>query len=172
MDRQGMLRASSIPIMTVLSLALISCGTNLPWLIGRDSRMVAEADRAVSAAEPLGTGLEQPVYDAETAKNEACKFIYDEMSERMGRKPRFAEQFRTDRRRSSFCWCRCPMSNAAPARSTPTRPPLSHWSTGSSRWASCRPALTRPRHDGRLTRWRSMTPAPALPAPARRASRR
>jgi hypothetical protein len=82
--------------ITALSLALTSCGTNLPWLIAEDSRLVAEADHAVSTAETLGTGLEQPVYAAEATKSEACKFIYDEVSERLGRKPRFAEQFRSD----------------------------------------------------------------------------
>jgi hypothetical protein len=91
-----MTRARSVATIAGLSLALTSCGTNLPWLVARDSRLMAVADRAVSAAEPLGTGLEQPVYDAETVKNDACKFIYDEMSERMGRRPRFAERFRSD----------------------------------------------------------------------------
>src|SRR5262245_19694063 len=96
MDRGGMASANSVLTITTLTLALTSCGNNLPWLITQNSRLVAEADRAVSAAEPLGTGLEQPVYEAETAKNDACKFIYDEMSERMDRESRFAERFRTD----------------------------------------------------------------------------
>jgi hypothetical protein len=91
-----MTKARSVLAIPVLSLALTSCGTNLPWLIAEDSRLVTEADRAVSAAETLGTGLEQPVYKAEATKTEACKFIYDEVSERLGRKPRFAEQFRSD----------------------------------------------------------------------------
>jgi hypothetical protein len=82
--------------IAALALALTSCGTNLPWLMAEDSHLVTEADGAVSAAERLGTGLEQPVYAAEATKNEACQFIYDEVNQHIGRKPRFAEQFRSD----------------------------------------------------------------------------
>jgi hypothetical protein len=88
--------ARRILTITALALALISCGTNLPWLIAEDSRLVTEADHAVTAAERQGTGMEQPVYEAEATKSEACKFIYDEVSQRLDREPRFAEQFRSD----------------------------------------------------------------------------
>jgi hypothetical protein len=79
-----------------LALALGGCGTNVRSLMAEDSRLVVEADRAVGVAETLGSGLEQPVYDAEENKGEACKFINDAVVDRMEREPTFGEQFTTD----------------------------------------------------------------------------
>jgi hypothetical protein len=78
------------------ALALGGCGTNVRSLMAEDSRLVMEADHAVGVAETLGSGLEQPVYDAETTKGEACKFINDAVVDRMERDPSFGEQFTTD----------------------------------------------------------------------------
>jgi hypothetical protein len=78
------------------ALALAGCGTNVPALMARDSHLVVEADRAIGVAENLGTGLEQPVYEAEATKGEACKFINDAVVDRMARDPSFGEQFTTD----------------------------------------------------------------------------
>jgi hypothetical protein len=85
-------------ILTIIGigLALGGCGTNVRSLMAEDSRLVVEADRAVGVAETLGTGLEQPVYDAEAVKGEACKFINDAVVDLMEREPTFGEQFTID----------------------------------------------------------------------------
>jgi hypothetical protein len=79
-----------------IALALNGCGTNVRSLLAEDSRLVVEADRAVGVAETLDSGLEQPVYEAEAAKGEACKFINDAVVDHMERDPSFGEQFTTD----------------------------------------------------------------------------
>jgi hypothetical protein len=78
------------------AFALGGCGTNVRSLMTQDSHLVIEADRAVSVAETLGTGLEQPVYDAEATKGEACQFINDAVVDQMEREPTFGEQFASD----------------------------------------------------------------------------
>jgi hypothetical protein len=78
------------------AFALGGCGTNVRSLMTQDGHLVVEADRVVSVAETLGTGLEQPVYDAEAAKGEACQFINDAVMDQMEREPTFGEQFKSD----------------------------------------------------------------------------
>lgn len=77
-------------------LALAGCGTNLRWLMVKDSRLVIEADRVVSTAETLATGIEQPVYEAEAVKIEACRFLYEAVLQRLERAPTFGEEFLSD----------------------------------------------------------------------------
>jgi hypothetical protein len=91
-----MSRARRLLSIIGLALALGGCGTNVRSLMAEDSRLVVEADRAVGVAETLGSGLEQPVYDAEQTKGEACKFINDAVVDRIERDPSFGEQFTTD----------------------------------------------------------------------------
>ncbi len=76
--------------------ALAGCGTNVKWLLAEESRLTPEADRLATAAEVLGTGIEQPVYDAEDAKLGACRFLNEATVERMQREPTFGEQFVSD----------------------------------------------------------------------------
>jgi hypothetical protein len=87
-------------ILTIIgfgvAFALGGCGTNVLALIAQDSHLVIEADRTVGVAETLGTGLEQPVYEAEAAKGDACRFINDAVVDQMEREPTFGEQFKTD----------------------------------------------------------------------------
>jgi hypothetical protein len=79
-----------------LCAALAGCGTNVKWLLTEQSRLTPEADRLATIAEALGTGIEQPVYDAEDAKLEACRFLNEAAAERMQRSPTFTEQFVSD----------------------------------------------------------------------------
>jgi hypothetical protein len=77
-------------------LLLGGCGTNVNWILAEESRIVAEADPLLQAAEEQGTGLEQPVYAAEDAKAEACAFLHAAAADRMRRDPGFGEQFVSD----------------------------------------------------------------------------
>jgi len=84
---------------TVLLLAgslLSGCGTNVKWLLSEEGRLTADADRVATAAETLGTGLEDRVYDAEDVKLEACRFLTEATVDRMQREPSFGEQFMSD----------------------------------------------------------------------------
>lgn len=76
--------------------ALPGCGTNVQWLLTEEGRLTSEADRLATAAEPLGTGVEEKVYVAEDAKLEACRFLTEATVERMQREPSFGEQFVSD----------------------------------------------------------------------------
>jgi len=88
--------------LSALALLLVSCllggcGTNVQWLLAEQGRLTPEADRLASAAEPLGTGLEKPVYDAEDAQLEACRFLTEATVERMQQQdPSFGQQFVSD----------------------------------------------------------------------------
>lgn len=77
-------------------LALTACGTDVQWLLKRDSKLVAEADEAATAAEALDPDLATPLYDAEDVKREACQSIYASISELMQRRPSFGEQLASD----------------------------------------------------------------------------
>jgi len=77
-------------------LLLGGCGTNVPWLMAEDSRLTTEADRLTAAAEPLASGIETPVYDAEDAKIQACRFLQEAVAQGMEKTPTFGEQFLSD----------------------------------------------------------------------------
>jgi hypothetical protein len=76
--------------------ALAGCGTNVQWLLAEEGRLTPEADRLATTAETLGTGMEQPVYDAEDAKLEACRFLNEATVDRMQNEPSFGGQFVSD----------------------------------------------------------------------------
>ncbi len=96
--------AATAPLRTPLSafalLLLCSlpagCGTNVQWLLAEQGRLTPEADRLATAAEALGTGVEQPVYDAEDTQLAACRFLTEATIERMQQDPSFGEQFVSD----------------------------------------------------------------------------
>jgi hypothetical protein len=85
------------PLALVLLCSLLAgCGTNVQWLLTEQGRLTPEADRLAMAAEDLGTGIEQPVYDAEDGQLAACRFLTEATVEGMQRKPSFGEQFVSD----------------------------------------------------------------------------
>jgi hypothetical protein len=75
---------------------LAGCGTNVQWLLTEQGRLTPEADRLATAAEDLGTGIEQPLYDAEDRQLAACRFLTEAVTEGMERKPSFGSQFVSD----------------------------------------------------------------------------
>lgn len=81
-----------LPICALLA----GCGTNVKWLLAEEGRLTPRADRLATTAESLGTGIEQPVYDAEDRKLEACRFLTEATIDLMQREPSFAEQFISD----------------------------------------------------------------------------
>lgn len=84
-------------LFTLLAcFALPGCGTNVHWLLSEEGRLTEKADRLVTAAEPLGAGMEEGVYKAEDAKLEACRFLTEATVERMQQEPTFGEQFVSD----------------------------------------------------------------------------
>jgi hypothetical protein len=85
-------RLAALSLCTVLA----GCGTNVQWLLAEEGRLTPEADRLATTAEGLGTGIEQPVYDAEDAKLEACRFLNEATVERIENEPSFGEQFVSD----------------------------------------------------------------------------
>lgn len=84
--------------LALLSLCgvLAGCGTNVQWLLAEEGRLTPEADRLATTAETLGTGMEQPVYDAEDAKLEACRFLNEATVDRIQNEPSFGGQFVSD----------------------------------------------------------------------------
>jgi len=93
----GQLR-TGIPAAVLLLLCglLAGCGTNVQWLMAEQGRLTPEADRLATAAEPLGTGIEKPVYDAEDAQLESCRFLTEATVKAMQQDPTFGEQFVSD----------------------------------------------------------------------------
>ncbi len=89
---------TGLPAFALLLLCslLAGCGTNVQWLLAEQGRLTPEADRLATAAETLGTGIEQPVYDAEDAQLEACRFLTEATVARMQQDPTFGEQFVSD----------------------------------------------------------------------------
>jgi hypothetical protein len=83
-------------VLLALCGLLAGCGTNVQWLMAEQGRLTPEADRLATAAEPLGTGIEKPVYDAEDAQLESCRFLTEATVERMQQDPTFGEQFVSD----------------------------------------------------------------------------
>jgi hypothetical protein len=79
-----------------LCLALAGCGTDIQWLLKRDSALVAKADEIAATAEAIDPELTTEMYDAEDAKRAACQSIYESISEQMTRRPSFAEELESD----------------------------------------------------------------------------
>ena len=82
--------------MLPLCALLGACGTNVQYLLAEEGRLTPEADRATTAAESLNNGIEKPVYDAEDAKLEACRFLHEATVQGMEKSPTFTEQFTSD----------------------------------------------------------------------------
>lgn len=82
--------------MTLLVVSLAGCGTDVQWLLRRDSLLVSEADKVATNAEAVDPELTTPMYDAEDAKRAACQTLYDSIAERMQRTPTFGEQLVSD----------------------------------------------------------------------------
>jgi hypothetical protein len=82
--------------LLLLCGVLAGCGTNVRWLLAEEGRLTPQADRLATTAETLGTGMEQPVYDAEDAKLEACRFLNEATVDRIQNEPSFGGQFVSD----------------------------------------------------------------------------
>lgn len=82
--------------LLLLCVLLAGCGTNVQWLLAEEGRLTPEADRLAVAAEALGNGIEQPVYAAEDAKIEACRFLNEATVDRIHNEPSFGAQFVSD----------------------------------------------------------------------------
>ena len=79
-----------------LCLAVAGCGTDIHWLLKRDSALVTKADEIATAAEASDPELTKEMYDAEDAKREACEKIYKSISEQMTHKPSYGEELESD----------------------------------------------------------------------------
>jgi hypothetical protein len=79
-----------------LCLALAGCGTDIQWLLKRDSALVAKADEIAATAEAIDPELTTEMYDAEDAKRAACQSIYQSISEQMTKRPSFGEELEAD----------------------------------------------------------------------------
>ncbi|MGH6929117.1 MAG: hypothetical protein ACREEV_12445 [Dongiaceae bacterium] len=77
-------------------LVLPACGTDVEWLLERDSILVARADKVAASAEAIEPDSTTPMYDAEDAKRAACESIYGSISELMTRPPSFGEELAAD----------------------------------------------------------------------------
>jgi hypothetical protein len=80
----------------VASLVLSACGTDVEWLLERDSVLVARADKVAASAEAIEPDSTTQMYDAEDAKRAACESIYASISELMTRPPSFGEELASD----------------------------------------------------------------------------
>ena len=89
------IRLPACALLLLCSL-LAGCGTNVQWLLAEQGRLTPQADRLATAAESLGTGIEQPVYDAEDSQLAACRFLTEATVERMQSDPTFGEQLVSD----------------------------------------------------------------------------
>lgn len=98
---------------------LAGCGTDVAWLLTEQGRLTPKADWLTTEAETLGTGIEQPVYDAEDNELEACRFLNEAVAERLQQKddPTIGEQMVSDLSAWSCSWSRSNAWSAAPTRS-------------------------------------------------------
>jgi hypothetical protein len=80
----------------VTCLLLPACGTDVEWLLERDSVLVARADKVAADAEAIEPDSTTRMYDAEDAKRAACESIYASISEMMTRPPSFGEELASD----------------------------------------------------------------------------
>jgi hypothetical protein len=85
-----------LAVLVAASVSLPACGTDVEWLLERDSTLVARADKVAANAEAVAPDLTTQMYDAEDAKREACESIYASISEQMERPPSFGEELASD----------------------------------------------------------------------------
>lgn len=64
-----------IAFVLALTLLLAGCGTDVRSLLGKESKLAWDAHQLALAAADLEPGLENPLYDAGEAKQEACQPI-------------------------------------------------------------------------------------------------
>jgi len=83
-------------LATALGLALAGCGTDIQWLLKRDSALVSKADEVAATAEEIDPELTTEMYDAEDAKRVACQRIYQAISEMMTQQPSFGDELESD----------------------------------------------------------------------------
>jgi hypothetical protein len=83
-------------VSIVACLLLSACGTDVEWLLERDSVLVARADKTAASAEAIEPDSTTQMYDAEDAKRAACESIYASISEQMTRPPSFGEELASD----------------------------------------------------------------------------
>lgn len=86
----------SRPAAVAACLPLLACGTDVQWLLARDSLLVARADRAAAVAEAVEPELATEMYDAEDAKRAACETIYAPIAAYMTTSPSFGEELAAD----------------------------------------------------------------------------
>ena len=84
-------------IAVVLCALLAGCGTDVNALLEAEGRLWSVTDAILVAAEDLEQGLEDPVYDAESAKQQACEELNAALGERIyATDVSFADQFWSD----------------------------------------------------------------------------
>ena len=71
-----------ITVLAASCSLLVGCGTNVKGLLEEESRLWWRADQVIEAAEDIDPSLVDPIYEAETAKNEACEPIIKAAKER------------------------------------------------------------------------------------------
>jgi hypothetical protein len=77
-------------------LPLLACGTDVEWLLRRDSLLVARADELAMTADAIDPDLATEMYDAEEDKQIACERIYASVAEQMTIPSSFGEELATD----------------------------------------------------------------------------
>jgi len=90
-------RPWATPLWAALcAVSLTACGTDVPWLLKRDSLLVGRADKIATQAEAIDPDLTTAMYDAEDAKRAACQTLYASVTELMRRPQTFGEELYSD----------------------------------------------------------------------------
>ena len=80
-------------IVAAFCSLLVGCETNVKGLLEEESQIWWHADQVIEAAEDIDPSLVDPIYEAETAKNEACEPIIEATKDRVSlRESSFAEE--------------------------------------------------------------------------------
>ena len=69
--------------IVALCVLLAGCGTDVRSLLSEESRTYWQDQETVAAAEELDLGLENPVFDAESAKYQNCESVYNATKDRI-----------------------------------------------------------------------------------------
>ncbi len=84
-------------IAAALCALLAGCGTDVKDLLEAEGRLWSVTDAILVAAEDLDQGLEEPVYDAESEKQQACEEVNSALGERLyATDVSFSKQFWSD----------------------------------------------------------------------------
>ncbi len=84
-------------IVAAFCSLLVGCGTNVKGLLEEESRLWWHADQVIEAAEDIDPRLVDPIYEAESAKNEACEPIIKATKERASlQESSFGEEMMSD----------------------------------------------------------------------------